>query len=69
MDFCLNCLFVSFFALATDGVVATKRPCSANETMHRIENIVKQNRMIVFLRVDHAVGAGNAQSIGRKSEG
>jgi len=43
-------------AAAADGLVAVKSPHSANETMNRLEALVKQRGLNVFARIDHAAG-------------
>ena len=45
-------------ALAAEGVVTVKSELSVKETIDRYETVVKSNGMAVFLRVDHAAGAG-----------
>jgi uncharacterized protein (DUF302 family) len=44
-------------ALAADGVVAVKSGLAVKETIDRLETIVKEKGMTVFVRVDHAAGA------------
>lgn len=44
-------------ATAADGLVELKSPYSVNDTMNRLEDIVKQRNLKVFLRIDHAAGA------------
>ena len=44
-------------ALAADGLIVMKSPNSAEETMNRLEEIVKQRGLTVFARIDHAAGA------------
>lgn len=44
-------------AAAADGLVSLKSPLGAKATMDRLEEIVKQRGLTVFLRVDHAAGA------------
>lgn len=44
-------------AHAADGLVAVKSPHSAQDTMNRLEVMVKERGLNVFARVDHAAGA------------
>ena len=44
-------------AAQPEGLVATKSPHGAKETMDRLETIVKEKGLNVFARVDHAAGA------------
>ena len=44
-------------ALAADGLIAVKSPHSAKDTMDKLEGIVKQRGLNVFVRIDHAGGA------------
>lgn len=44
-------------ASAADGLVALKSPHSAKATMDRLEDVVKQRGLSVFVRIDHAAGA------------
>jgi uncharacterized protein (DUF302 family) len=39
------------------GLIAIKSPRNAKETMNRLEELVKQRGLNVFLRLDHAAGA------------
>ncbi len=50
-------------ATAAEGLLAVKSPHSATTTMNRLEAIVKERGLTVFVHVDHAAGAakvGNA---------
>ena len=49
-------------AYADDGLVSLKSPHNVNTTANRLENILKQKGMTVFIRIDHAEGA---QKVGR----
>ena len=49
-------------AHAADGLVEFKSPYSAKQTMDRMENVVKERGLRMFVRVDHAAGAA---SVGR----
>jgi uncharacterized protein (DUF302 family) len=42
---------------ATEGLVSSKSPYSAKETMDRLETVVKEKGLTIFVRVDHAAGA------------
>ncbi len=44
---------------ATDGLIASKSPHSAADTMSRLESVVTERGFTVFARVDHAAGAAN----------
>lgn len=44
-------------SLAADGLVAIKSPRSVQETMTKLEDIIKQKGLNVFARIDHAAGA------------
>ena len=61
-------LIVSSSAWAADGLVATKSPHKAKDTMDRLESIVKQKGMTVFVRVDHAAGAAQLGKTLRPTE-
>jgi uncharacterized protein (DUF302 family) len=50
-------MLASTLATAADGLIAVKSPHSAGDTMKRLEGIVKQRGLKVFVRVDHAAGA------------
>jgi uncharacterized protein (DUF302 family) len=55
-------------AAAADGLVAVRSPYSAQETMNRLEQIVKQHGLTVFARIDHAAGAEKAGKMLRATE-
>jgi uncharacterized protein (DUF302 family) len=42
---------------AADGLIASRSPYPAAETMNRFEDNAKQRGLIVFARIDHAAGA------------
>jgi uncharacterized protein (DUF302 family) len=44
-------------SFAADGLISLKSPYTTEETMDRLESIVKQRGLIVFARIDHAAGA------------
>ena len=46
-----------------DGLVAIKSPHSSKATMDRLENLAKQQGMMIFARIDHAAAAAK---IGKK---
>jgi uncharacterized protein (DUF302 family) len=50
-------MLASTFVAASDGLIALKSSRSAKDTMNRLEDIVKQRGLKVFVRVDHAAGA------------
>ena len=47
----------ALIAPAADGLVAVKSPHSAQDTMSRLEALVKERGLNVFARIDHAAGA------------
>jgi uncharacterized protein (DUF302 family) len=61
-------LAFSSFAIAADGLVVVKSPYSAQETMSRLEEIVKQRGLTVFARIDHAAGASKVGKSLRPTE-
>lgn len=63
---CLLCapLIVS----AADGLIMLKSPHSAQNTMNRLEAIVKERGLTVFARVDHAGGAAKVGKTIRPTE-
>lgn len=44
-------------SMAADGLVALKSPYSPQETMQRLETVVKARGLNVFARIDHTAGA------------
>lgn len=58
----------STLAVASDGLIAVKSPHSAKATMDRLEDIVKQKGLNVFVRVDHAAGAAKIGKTLRPTE-
>ena len=50
-------VFSATVAVAADGLISIKSQYSAKETMDRLENIVKQRGLNVFVRIDHSAGA------------
>jgi uncharacterized protein (DUF302 family) len=61
-------MMASTLVAASDGLVAVKSPHSAKETMNRLEEIVKQRGLNVFVRVDHAAGAAKIGKTLRPTE-
>lgn len=53
---------------AADGLVAIKSPHSAKVTMDRLEAVVKQRGLNVFVRIDHAAGAAKVGKSLRPTE-
>ena len=53
----LALIFVSFPALAADGLIALKSPHAAKATMDRLEAALKDKGLTIFARIDHAAGA------------
>ena len=47
-------------AYAADGVIMIKSPHSVQNTMDRLEKVLNEKGMTVFVRVDHAAGATKA---------
>lgn len=58
----------STLAAASDGLIAVKSPHSAKATMDRLEGIVKERGLNVFVRVDHAAGAARIGKTLRPTE-
>ena len=52
--------FTVFNVAAVDGLIALKSPHAAQETMNRLEAVVKERGLKVFARIDHAAGAASA---------
>lgn len=52
-------LLISFSSVVTaaDGLVATKSPHSAKDTMARLQKVVTERGLKIFAHVDHAAGA------------
>lgn len=53
---------------AAPGLVCLKSPHNPNETMNRLEEIVKQRGLNVFARIDHSAGAANIGKLLRPTE-
>ncbi len=53
----VTCTALAGMAHAADGLTAVKSPRNAKETMNKLEELVKQRGLNVFLRLDHAAGA------------
>lgn len=66
--FAVAMLTVGSLAVAADGLVALKSPHNAKDTMNRLEEIVKQRGLNVFLRLDHAAGAAKVGKTLRPTE-
>jgi len=58
----------STLVIASDGLIAVKSPHSAKVTMDRLETLVKQRGLNVFVRVDHAAGAASVGKTLRPTE-
>lgn len=54
---CVAALAFPTMATAADGLIAVKSPRGVNESMDRLEGLVKQRGLNVFARIDHAAGA------------
>lgn len=61
-------MLASTLAAASDGLIAVKSPHSAKTTMDRLESIVKERGLNVFIRVDHAAGAAKIGKTLRPTE-
>jgi uncharacterized protein (DUF302 family) len=48
---------VASWASGADGVIAVKSPRGPKDTMDRLETLLKQKDMTIFVRIDHAAGA------------
>ena len=59
---------IGSLAIAADGLVAIKSPHNAKDTMNRLEEVVKQRGLNVFLRLDHAAGAAKIGKTLRPTE-
>lgn len=66
--FAATLLACSTWATAADGLIALKSPRSAKETMDRLESLVKERGLNVFLRIDHAAGAAKIGKTLRPTE-
>ena len=53
---------------AADGLISVKSPYTAQETMDRLEGLVKQRGLNVFARIDHAAGAAKVGKSLRPTE-
>ena len=61
-------LCAAALAGAADGLITLKSPRSAKDTMARLEELVKQRSLTVFVRVDHAAGAAKVGKTLRATE-
>lgn len=61
-------VLTSSLAAATDGLITVKGPYTAQQTMDRLENIIKQRGLNVFARIDHAAGAAKIGKTMRPTE-
>jgi uncharacterized protein (DUF302 family) len=50
-------LVVASWASGADGLIAVKSPHGPKDTMDRLETLLKQKDMAIFVRIDHAAGA------------
>ena len=55
-------------AVASDGLITVKSPYTAQQTMDRLENIIKQKGLNVFARINHAAGAAKIGKTLRPTE-
>jgi uncharacterized protein (DUF302 family) len=61
-------LAVASSAWGVDGLVAIKSPHSPKDTMDRLEALLKQKSLMIFARIDHAVGAARVGQTLRPTE-
>ena len=61
-------LALSSAAFGADGLMTTKSPFMAKETMNRFEENAKQRGLTVFARIDHAAGAAKIGKTLRPTE-
>ncbi len=61
-------LSTALSAIGADGMVAVKSPHEAKATMDRLEALVKQRGLNVFMRIDHAAGAAKIGKTLRATE-
>lgn len=61
-------LLTSVGAIGADGMVAVKSPHEVRATMDRLEALVKQRGLNVFMRIDHAAGAAKIGKTLRATE-
>lgn len=61
-------VLTSSLAFASDGLITVKSPYTAQQTMDRLENIIKQRGLNVFARIDHAAGAAKIGKTLRPTE-
>jgi uncharacterized protein (DUF302 family) len=61
-------LAVASYAWGVDGLVAIKSPHSPKDTMDRLEALLKQKGLMIFARIDHAVGAARVGQVLRPTE-
>jgi uncharacterized protein (DUF302 family) len=61
-------VFVGTAALAADGLVVVSSPYRVQETMDRLEMLVKARDFTVFARIDHAAGAQRVGKMLRPTE-
>lgn len=61
-------LFASTATQAADGLVAVPSPHGPKETLDRLEVVLKQKGLTIFLRVDHAAGAAKIGKVLRPTE-
>ena len=55
--------FIVSTAFAGNGVISVKSSHDVKDTADRLENVLNQKGMTVFIRIDHAAGA---QKVGKK---
>lgn len=62
--------FVAVFSIAqaADGLIVVQSLHTAQETMDKLEAIVKEKGLKVFARIDHAAGAASVDKALRPTE-
>ena len=63
--------FLFLFSTSTwgaEGLIAVKSPHSSKATMDRLENLAKQQGMMIFARIDHAAAAAKTGKKLRSTE-
>ena len=60
--------FLSFAAVASDGVVNISSDFSVKETANRFENIIKNKGLTLFTRIDHSKNAAKIDEALRPTE-
>lgn len=64
----VSALVVASVAWGAEGLVALQSPYNPKDTMDRFENLLKQQGMTIFARIDHAAGAAKVGKTLRPTE-